>query len=368
MHTFVAALPSNELLVSDSRKDEDFSRACVARLRLNHIRTEAERIETWSSSTRISSDGAKLLSQPSGLAVAVGSLSDGEQQRPIAFVADAFAGGIVQVSVQLGSLDDIGRQSLRRLDVFRLRNGENRLSFPMGCAFSVASGRLFVVDGDHHRVVAMDPQAAARSTREAHECCPSPYEGTPTSWLFAIGSGQGSGAGQLQDPFGVAVHEGKVYVTDAGNGRVSVFDEHDGHHVGVVLGTGKLEDPSGIAFTSRGSLVVADTTGKIRFFDLEPSGLTVTREAHCFDLEGDLAGVVCVPPELAEAGEQEAEVERVFVVNSTKKVIHVLEPATLAHVRVMFDRMSDCSRLRGLRRTADEERQFIEAMQSIALM
>ena len=43
-----------------------------------------------------------------------------------------------------------------------------------------------------------------------------------------IGSGKGSGPGQLNCPCGVAVNDEHVFVCDVGNGRVQIFRKSDG--------------------------------------------------------------------------------------------------------------------------------------------
>ena len=61
--------------------------------------------------------------------------------------------------------------------------------------------------------------------------------------------GPGTGAGQLQEPAGVAVNEalGRVYVADQGNDRVQFFDERTGVVEGEFNGSGSLSDEGGLA-------------------------------------------------------------------------------------------------------------------------
>ncbi|HEV3071947.1 MAG TPA: hypothetical protein VGY76_11040 [Solirubrobacteraceae bacterium] len=60
------------------------------------------------------------------------------------------------------------------------------------------------------------------------------------TFVFSFGAA-GSGDGQLNEPYGVAVNEatGDLYVADRGNNRVEIFDR-EGHYVGQFNGSGEL--------------------------------------------------------------------------------------------------------------------------------
>ncbi len=63
-------------------------------------------------------------------------------------------------------------------------------------------GRIFVVDGGNHRIVAFDRRG---------------------KYLFAFGQ-KGSGEGQFRDPVGIGIDSrGRIYVADTSNHRVQVF-------------------------------------------------------------------------------------------------------------------------------------------------
>jgi len=72
-------------------------------------------------------------------------------------------------------------------------------------------------------------------------------EGSPTPslvYLRAIGTEEGPG--HLRQPVGVAVtQDGEVFVTDAGNQRISVFDAGQG-------GLGELHYPTDVAIGPEG--------------------------------------------------------------------------------------------------------------------
>jgi DNA-binding beta-propeller fold protein YncE len=79
--------------------------------------------------------------------------------------------------------------------------GAGGLSLPTDVAVG-SDGRIFVVDGGNHRIVAFDRNG---------------------KYLLTIGS-KGSGEGQFKDPVGVGTDgKGRVYVADTGNHRIQVF-------------------------------------------------------------------------------------------------------------------------------------------------
>ena len=71
---------------------------------------------------------------------------------------------------------------------------------PCGVVFD-NNNNLFVVDGNNHRIQKFDIGG---------------------KYLFQFGS-KGAGPGQLHSPHGIALHNGRLYIADSGNKRVSVF-------------------------------------------------------------------------------------------------------------------------------------------------
>ena len=67
--------------------------------------------------------------------------------------------------------------------------------------------------------------------------------------------------GRFAEPAGVATDDGgRVYVADAGAGRVDVFDSaSDGNRQLGTIGAGELVRPTGVAVDNRGRIYVADT-------------------------------------------------------------------------------------------------------------
>ncbi len=119
---------------------------------------------------------------------------------------------------------------------------------PQGDPFTMPSdaavgpdGRLYVLDGVHHRVVVYDPNGA----------------------LCLIFGSQGGELGQFLFPLGIATGgDGKVYVADSGNHRIQVLTP-DGKALEAIqlptAGMSKPPDPTDAAVDlSRGRLYVAD--------------------------------------------------------------------------------------------------------------
>ena len=180
-------------------------------------------------------------------------------------------------------------------------NGQFRV--PVGVAFD-SHNHLYVVDYGNHRVQKFD-----------------------TNGNYLLQFGKGASDGQLNNPYGVTVHNDKVYVADYGNKRISVFQTNgkfyntfgsdvlgypqdvavsadkylvvagynphciytfrlDGHYVGK-LGSGRCEfnDPHGIISDSYGFIIVADTNNhRVSIFDKDHNCI------HCFGSNGTANG------------------------------------------------------------------------------
>lgn len=112
--------------------------------------------------------------------------------------------------------------------------GAGGLSLPTDVAVS-SDGRIYVVDGGNHRVVAFDRNG---------------------KHLLTIGR-KGSGEGQFKDPVGVGTDgRGRVYVADTGNHRVQVFGA-DGHfqYAFPVVDGGLAVRPIDVATDSAGTKI-----------------------------------------------------------------------------------------------------------------
>ncbi|HVW16821.1 MAG TPA: NHL repeat-containing protein [Solirubrobacteraceae bacterium] len=117
-----------------------------------------------------------------------------------------------------------------------------QLQFPRGIA--VRKTRLLVADDQHHRVVAYD---------------------TGGHFLKVVGSGQGAGPGQMNNPYGVALDAaGRVFVADDLNQRILRFSTLPDYAYRARWGAygtdpGRLAYPRSIATDPQGQLYVANT-------------------------------------------------------------------------------------------------------------
>ncbi len=123
----------------------------------------------------------------------------------------------------------------------------HRFGFPLGVSIS-AHGELFIVDGENRRLLKVNsfgvPELSFGDFR----------------WAL----------GRLERPAQVAVSgKGLVYATDAGGGRLLVYDYY-GNFVRQ-LGSGLLRDPAGVAVDLRGRVWVADS-GNDCVVALSPEG------------------------------------------------------------------------------------------------
>jgi hypothetical protein len=236
------------------------------------------------------------------------------------------------------------------------------LAFPLGVAQSLGSGRIFVVDSDHHRVVAFgrsnSPSSSCASARPAAETLithtHAQTDGGSGSALarapgdlkaegqlqplFSFGSESSNpvaGGKCLRDPYGICVRRGIVYITDSSNGRICIFAEGDGRSLGVLTyptrrsWRERFVDPAGIAFCPRsGQMLVSETGGLLRVFELDDAGLVILREVQRHRLEDKRSaslGGLCI---------DEAS-RTLFVVNADldRGGVHILHPATRTTVR-----------------------------------
>ena len=161
-------------------------------------------------------------------------------------------------------------------------DGQHRFKNPCGLAISKTSNPhlLFVSDKDNNRVqvfnisnfrfvrsiacgqnprgICLFTNAAGREelfVAEQIENRVQVFHASTGASLRTIGSGQGSGAGQLRNPFDVAVHRDssgvvRAFVVDARNNRVQVFNADTGAHMAIIgsygSGNGQLYCPAAV--------------------------------------------------------------------------------------------------------------------------
>jgi sugar lactone lactonase YvrE len=91
------------------------------------------------------------------------------------------------------------------------------------------------------------------------------------NWILNAGS-EGSGEGELNGPSGIAVSNGKVYVSDQLNGRIAVFTA-DGKFVKNITVDG-LKNPGGMCADPDGNILVVDMSG-CTVYKLSPDGQVI---------------------------------------------------------------------------------------------
>jgi DNA-binding beta-propeller fold protein YncE len=140
-------------------------------------------------------------------------------------------------------------------------SGSGQFIKPWDIVYDPTQNRLLVTDTDNSRIVALDPSSGAVES------------------LFPTIT-KGSSPGQVQQPEGVAVDSsGNIWVADTGNNRVEEFTSA-GTFANQMVGTygccfnapnADLNAPQGLAFDSNGLLYVADANNnRIQVF--QPSG------------------------------------------------------------------------------------------------
>ena len=114
-------------------------------------------------------------------------------------------------------------------------------------------------------------------------------------YVFVSAWGQkGTGPGQFQDPTGIAVNDGEVFVSDARGGRVQVFDL-DGNFLRQIGkpgdGVGELARPMNLAI-ARGELYIAEYwNDRIQVFSLDGAPKRIIGGPGQFKAPGGVAVV-----------------------------------------------------------------------------
>lgn len=185
----------------------------------------------------------------SGIAVA-----QGPGQPPVVYVADQGNERVARFVIDPATLRPSAAPTFSPASV--------DLSAPQGVALNPAGTTVFVADDDHHRIVVLDATSLAQTA--------------------TIGS-LGTGPGQLQNPYDVAVdsHDpNRLFVADNLNNRVDVFDATSPSYgflgtlgqQGYGPGTGNMaivRSVGALTDTPGGGVDVADTANdRIQAFDV----------------------------------------------------------------------------------------------------
>lgn len=132
--------------------------------------------------------------------------------------------------------------------------GAGGLSLPTDVALG-NDGRIYVVDGGNHRVLAFDRNG---------------------KYLLSIGR-RGSAEGQFKDPVGIGTDDkGRVYVADTGNHRIQVFGS-DGHfqYAFPIVDNGLAVRPIDVAADASGSRIYVTGNNNHKVMEFSARGKPV---------------------------------------------------------------------------------------------
>src|SRR5262245_1942579 len=138
-------------------------------------------------------------------------------------------------------------------------SGAGQFQTPVGVAVSPTAGNVYVADSGNARVQKFDANGnflaawgwgVTDGAAQSEVCTANCQAGIP-----------GSGAGQFSNPTSIAAAQNRVYVGDAGNNVVLVFNP-DGGFVATIDGTtapqGHFSTVAGVSVDQSGNLWVAD--------------------------------------------------------------------------------------------------------------
>ncbi len=160
--------------------------------------------------------------------------------------------------------------------------GQLQFIFPNGITIHPITGQIFVADHHNNRIqvlnddftfshmitlhgdkqldrpndVALDNDGYLYIADWNNHCIAKVT--TTGKYITRIGS-KGSGPGQLWKPSSVAIRNNILYVTEAGNNRVSIFDTNGQFLHSLTTSGKKFSSPRGIAIDTIGNLYISDT-------------------------------------------------------------------------------------------------------------
>ena len=191
-------------------------------------------------------------------------------------------------------------------------DGDGQFSHPS--AIAIRGNVLYVADSNNHRIQKLT---------------------TSGKFISKFGT-QDSGDGKqylLNNPRGICLDkDGKIYVSDSGNNRISVFDA-DGKLLYNITGTtdkSKLNNPWGLAFDPSGRLHVVDSgTSTIKIFtpqgqyiDQYNSGVS-TPAGITIDVEGNSI--------VTDNYYQQHYYSRMCILDAQRKVVITTQPSNIQH-------------------------------------
>jgi sugar lactone lactonase YvrE len=163
---------------------------------------------------------------------------------------------------------------------FRFSFGGDVFHYPTGIAVDSEAGEVFVIDYENGNktiyVRVFDLEGNHISDRDFPLSLAASTSGRTRG--MGMGMGGGGGAGKLLRPLGITVDDTRVYVTDAFNSVVAVYDKSSGAFLSKIgnygTASGEFKTPTGVAF-GLGKLYVANTNNqRVEVLGIEPfSGL-----------------------------------------------------------------------------------------------
>ncbi|XP_065897985.1 E3 ubiquitin-protein ligase TRIM71-like isoform X2 [Dysidea avara] len=167
-------------------------------------------------------------------------------------------------------------------------NGHNSGQFdgPRGVAFD--EDHLYVTD--HHRVQKFSADG---------------------EYLLQFGR-YGSDDGDVKYPYSLTVHNGKVYVADTDNSRISVFLTDGTFH--QTIGRGQLGDPCDVAVTSNDELLVVDSRHNC-LFRLTLDGDYIDKFSNHGDEMCDSSSIIIDPNDFILVADSGLDVVDLVMVN-----------------------------------------------------
>lgn len=198
---------------------------------------------------------------------------------------DPVTGDVWLLNTRSGDVKVYTRHGSHRFSFGSWGSGQDQLNYPRG--IEVTADRVFIADSNNLRVSIRDkagrlvrnvpcaPTSGGLVLRGCTDVAVAPdgrffaaapqdhvvYRYAADGSLLGAMGGAGTGPGRLRGPYGLAVHEGLVYVTESRNSRVSVF-RLDGSYVASFGSRGdgpaELDQPKGIDVDRSGRLYVMD--------------------------------------------------------------------------------------------------------------
>ncbi len=120
----------------------------------------------------------------------------------------------------------------------KLRGGESYFGNPTGIAIDKAERRIYVCDRQGHMIYVMDERGKL---------------------IRKLGNrGGGNRPGEFRFPTKIVVADSELFVLDAGNSRIQVFDS--GGHFLRAINLGYVDRQTGLAAVNRGKIYVSDSS------------------------------------------------------------------------------------------------------------